>query len=108
MYACTTLQVVVQLRNLKSFTFCQNALRLVEFHINIVHYKAIEILAVRWLGTRLMHIFKEILQARKLGGLLGTTTKSVCLLFSTQIEYFTGRLGRSENEAGMLYGCFHD
>ena len=47
----------------------------------------------RWLGTRLVHTYYK---RRKLGGLLGTTTKSVriILLF---FKYFTGRLGRSES-----------
>ena len=43
-------------------------------------YKAIKILAVSWLSTRLIHIFTEttiLYRRRNLGGRLGTTTKSV-------------------------------
>ena len=51
-----------------------------------VYYKAIEILAVRWLGTRLMHIFKEPtirIQATKAGQSPGNDDEvSIILLFS--------------------------
>ena len=60
-----------------------------------VHYK---ILAVRWVGTRLlMHIFTETTISDKscMGGLLGMTTKSVCAILQFS-KYLRGRLGRSE------------
>ena len=62
-----------------------------------VHYKVIEILAVRWLGTKLMQIFK-------------TTTRSTSdasYLGGRQSQYHhincTGGLVRSENEGRILY-----
>ena len=63
-----------------------------------IHYKAIKILAVRWVGTRLlMQIFhRDFYKRRKLGSLLGMTTKSVCSILQLS-KYFTGRLGRSES-----------
>ena len=57
------------------------------------YHKAIEILAVRWC---------EKLEV----SLLRTTRKSVYqsfFFFSTQTEHFTAQLGRSENEARILY-----
>ena len=62
-----------------------------------VHYKAIKILAVTTeVGWYEAHFHRDYYKRRKLGGLMGTTTKSVrsILQFS---KYFTGRLGSSES-----------
>ena len=64
------------------------------FRLKYTIYRVIEIVEVRWLGTKLMQICKEtILQATKAGN------DDVCFPH----KYCTGGLVRSENEARILY-----
>ena len=56
-----------------------------------VHYKAIK---MRWLDMEANAYFhRDYYKQRKLGGLLGMTTKSLRII----LKYFTGCLGRSES-----------
>ena len=65
-----------------------------------VHYKAIKILVVRWVGTRLLkHIFTETIyyiQVTK-AGRSPENDDEVSTFNLTISKYFTGQLGRSES-----------
>ena len=54
-----------------------------------------------WYKAPNAHFHRDYYKRRKLGGLLGTTTKSVrsILQFS---KYFTGRLGRSQKKGSLM------
>ena len=62
-----------------------------------VHYKVIEILAVRWLGTKLMQIFTETTyyKRRKLARLSSGNDDEVSIILywskvlRTRLEYYT-------------------
>ena len=49
-----------------------------------------------WYEATNAHFHRDYYKRRKLGGLLGTTTKLVRSILSFS-KYFTGRLGRSES-----------
>ena len=78
----------------------QSHVQLHEYISLKVHYKAVNTLAVRWADTRLYtnaHFHRDYYyKLRKLGGLQGTTTKSVRSILQF-LKYFTGRLGMSES-----------
>ena len=71
-----------------------------------VHCKVIEILAVRWLGMKLMQIFKwRLLQLVKASRVVSWERQqsqyNIC--FAHELNIVLEGLVRSENEAGILY-----
>ena len=65
-----------------------------------VHYKVIEILAVRWLGMKLMQIFKETTISDESWERRRSQVATICFPHELNIVNW---LVRSENEARILY-----